>query len=138
MSTLDIRIIGIDLPGAASEWDPLYVALERGKDQEGRIRTDAATVQFDFAVRFADGDFRGPYVTGKRGDRFVRLTWETFDGDQPTPVGRTKIHLTGQEDLAARAVEAGGRLEATVRLTGAKGGPALATVRPETISWRVV
>lgn len=140
MSMVEVRIIGIDLPGSRhGTVDSLHVGLEHGKERESIVRADAERVRFDFTVAFVDGDFRGPYVTGKRGDRFVRLTWETVDDkDEWTMVGRTKIHLTGHEDLASEAVETGRRLEATVSLTGAKGGPAFATVRPETIQWRVV
>lgn len=139
MATLSVRIIGIDLPGMSFEGhDALHVALERGKEQESAVRADAERARFDFTVEFVDGDFRGPYVTGKRGDRFVRLKWGALeDTGEWNGIGRTKIHLTGREDLANEAVSSGRRLEATVELTGPKGGPALATVRPETIQWRL-
>lgn len=139
MTTLNVRIIGIDLPGARfGDRDGLHVALERGKEQESVIRADAERAEFDFTVEFVDGDFRGPYVTGKRGDRFVRLRWGAFEETgEWNGIGRTKIHLTGHEDLAGEAVASGRRLEATVELTGRNGGPALATVRPETIQWRL-
>jgi len=138
MSALEVRLIGTNLPGTrVGESQPVHVALERGKEFESVHRADLSEVRFDFTVRFVDQDFRGPYVTGKRGDRFIRLRWGVPDENGEWAwFGRTKVHLSGQERLATEAVESGLRLEATVDLTGDRGGPRLATVKDDAITWR--
>jgi hypothetical protein len=139
MSALDVHIIGTNLPGARfGDTEPVHVALERGKDYENAQRADLPEVRFDFTVSFVDQDFKGPYVTGKRGDRFIRLRWGV-PGDHGgwNGFGRTKVHLSGHEELAAQAVESGRRIEVTVDLTGHKGGPRLATVKDDALEWRL-
>jgi hypothetical protein len=140
-----ILIEGTNLPGAAfAEHRHVHVGVQCRTDAVGLVPGDApaATFEFDVDVLSApDGcwDFRGPYVQGKRGERFVYLAW----GDRP-PGGdfamfrRAKLHLSCLDpDLVARAVEPGHRLVARLSLTDAKGGPRCASLRPPAIAWTV-
>jgi len=63
-----------------------------------------------------DGDFRGPAVQGKKGERFVYLTWGTVAGDSFSMFRRAKLMLA---DLPADADE----VTVDVDLTDERGRP---------------
>ena len=83
-----------------------------------------------------DGDFRGPAVHGKRGDRFLYLTWgEPADGAWHM-FRRAKLMLDRIDPELVRGAESGDRpLVARVHLTDECGGPRCARVDPPAISW---
>ena len=76
-----VRIVGRRLPG--SSWSGrhgIHVGVQRGTEVVGLVTGDAADAVFDIdleVVADTDGvpDFRGPYVHGRRGERFVYLSW---------------------------------------------------------------
>jgi hypothetical protein len=81
-------------------------------------------------------DFRGQFIHGKRGERFVYLSWEP-DGWKPgTPepgpphcVRRMKIHLKSISSPQVESALTGGScLEAIVAGTAKDGGPNCASV----------
>ena len=140
---LRIRIEGINLPGRTfCEHQHVHVGVQCRSDPVDLVSGDAAEAVFEFDVDILptdDGgwDFRGPYVHGKRGERFVYLTW----GDHP-PAGefhmfrRAKLHLSCLDGpLVASAAEAGHHLVARLSLTDARGGPRCASLRPPAITW---
>ena len=103
-------------------------------------RADAPEVSWDLDVDVVtkDGelDFRGPCVQGKRGDRFVYLTWGTVADDGFTMFRRAKLMLGAVAPATLRAADtAGHRLVGTLGLTGGDGGPRCAAVRPPAIEW---
>ena len=57
----------------------VHVGLQERRDPVGLVPGDAPSAQWavDVAVvgSAGDRDFRGPAVQGKRGERFVYLTW---------------------------------------------------------------
>ncbi|WP_137991462.1 DUF5990 family protein [Streptomyces vilmorinianum] len=138
MAVLSLRIVGRDLPGrACGPYRDVHVAIQRGRDPEDAVPADAAEAVWELTVETAgapDGtrDFRGPHVHGRRGARFLYLTW----GEQP-PGGtfemfrRAKLFL---DDLPAQAVERGSA-EGRLGLTDACGMPLCAAVRPPAIRW---
>lgn len=136
---LPVRIVGTALPG--TEFDGrtgIHIALERGKERIGATPADADSVTFDFTVNVVDGDVRGAYVHGKRGERFARLTWGCPDqGEDGWQFRRTKIAFRDIDGLIAEALASGGVLEVTVELSAADGSPAAGTVRPDRLTWRV-
>ncbi|MFF9915424.1 DUF5990 family protein [Streptomyces sp. NPDC013457] len=77
-------------------------------------------------------DFRGPYVQGRRGARFLYLTW----GEVPAGGAFTMFRRAGLllGDLPAQAVERGSA-EARLGLTDACGMPLCASVRPPRVRW---
>lgn len=79
-------------------------------------------------------DFRGPAVHGKRGERFLYLTWGTVSGDEFTMFRRAKLMLSE----APADVSGDQALVATVALTDEKGLPRCARVRAPHIQWSVV
>lgn len=143
MAPLTLRILGHDLPGVAcGEFRHIHVGTQRGREPDQLVSADAAGAVFEIPVETvpvgtataSDGapDFRGPYVQGRRGARFVYLTW----GELPPGGGfamfrRAKIFLA---DVPGELLGAG-TVETTLGLTDAAGMPLCAAVRPPMITW---
>ena len=139
-----VVIEGHDLPGAefVSAGIPLHnvhVAVQIGKQPVGLVRGDADGGRWEIDVRtvVADGvvDLRGPAVHGKKGERFLYLTWgEVGPGDSFAMFRRAKL-MIGDIDpvmLAAAAAD-DGILVASLSLTDERGGPRCARVKPPAI-----
>jgi hypothetical protein len=99
-------------------------------------RSDGNDLQFEFSAEArASGsaaDFRGPFIQGPAGGRFVYIDIGAFAGQTDTPWSRRlKIPLSGiTPDMIRRASAAGGAvLEACVPGTGRDGTPACASVK---------
>lgn len=144
-----VVITGVNLPGRefcqpdGSVIANVHVGVQLGREPSHLVPGDApgATWELDVQlVRADDGqlDFRGPCVQGRRGERFIYLTWGDVDA-----VGgfqmfrRAKLMLdrigTALVESAARA----GALAATVDLTDDRGGPRCARVDPPALAWSV-
>ena len=54
---------------------------------------DQERAEWTTEVVVVDGDFRGPAVQGRKGDRFVYLTWGTLVGGTFTMFRRAKLML---------------------------------------------
>ena len=142
-----ITIEGHDLPGAdfVSDGSPLHnvhVAVQVGKHPVGLVRGDADVARWDVDVRAVveDGgvDLRGPAVHGKKGERFLYLTWgDVGSGGSFAMFRRAKL-MVGDipPDILTRAARTDGVLVASLSLTDECGGPRCARVRPPLISWR--
>jgi hypothetical protein len=79
-----VRIVieGRNLPGRHfAEHDNVHVALQVRSDPEGPVPGDASSARWETVVRRVDGDVRGPAVHGRRGERFLYLTWGDPHGD---------------------------------------------------------
>ncbi|MFI1012503.1 DUF5990 family protein [Streptomyces sp. NPDC020965] len=140
MARLTLRIIGRELPGrTCGEYRDVQVGTQRGREPDQLVPADAAEVVFEIPVETvtaADGtaDFRGPYVQGPRGARFVYLTWGEFPpGGEFTMFRRAKFHLADLPEGAA----AGGVAETSLGLTDDTGMPLCAGTRPPRIAWRL-
>ena len=142
-----IVIEGLDLPGAefVSDGTPLHnvhVAVQIGKEPVGPVRGDADAARWEIDVRtvVADGgvDLRGPAVHGKKGERFLYLTWGDVGADDSfTMFRRAKLMMEDIEpELLAAAALHDGTLVAAISLTDERGGPRCARVKPPVITWR--
>jgi hypothetical protein len=144
-----VFITGVHLPGRTfcrpdgSAMDNVHVGIQRRRDPAELIRADANEVHWDTEVdvivqRDGARDFRGPVVQGKRGDRFIYVTWGNVGPEGEFEMfRRAKLMLDRIDpDLIEAAVEAGS-LGAIVDLTGADGGPRCARVDPPAIAWSV-
>lgn len=136
---LRVRIVGVDLPG--QRFEPLQLAVQRGREFEGLVPSDVDRAVFEFEVTLAGDDpddVRGPYAQGRKGDRFFYLSWVTPDGHGDWKiVRRAKIRPSRvPEQIWSAAVAGDGVLEATLPLTDARGGPLCASV-DEVCRWRV-
>ncbi|MBC9712417.1 hypothetical protein H9Y04_07510 [Streptomyces sp. TRM66268-LWL] len=137
--TLRLHITGHTLPGrTCGEFHNVHVAVQRGREPERPVAGDAAGAEWEFdigTVPLPDGalDFRGPYVHGPRGARFLYLTWgELPEGGTFTMFRRAKLFLA---DIPASVVATGAaRLD--LGLTDSHGMPLCAAVRPPVAHWR--
>ena len=141
-----VVITGVNLPGrmfCRADGSPLqnvHVGVQVRRDPTELVRADAAEARWELEVdtRSTDAglDFRGPAVHGKRGERFLYLTWGEVHADGTFEMfRRAKLMLNRIDpDVVAYAVDAG-CLAATVDLTGAGGGPRCARVDPPAIAW---
>ncbi|GLF94000.1 DUF5990 family protein [Streptomyces yaizuensis] len=146
MAALTLRITGRDLPGAVcGDFRDVHVGAQRGREPVQLVRADAAEAVFVVPVETVPGpdgttDFRGPYVQGPRGSRFIYLTWgELPPGGEFTMFRRLKFFLADLADLADLAPEAagGGVAETRIGLTDEHGLPLCAGARPPRIAWRL-
>jgi hypothetical protein len=145
---VQVEIQGVNLPGRVfcrpdgSSMDNVHVGVQLGRIPAELVRADEprARWQVDVEVVRKDGvpDFRGPAVQGKRGERFIYLTWgEVGPNDDFEMFRRAKLMLDRiPPELLESAIEVG-CLAAQVDLTGGDGGPRCARVDPPAIAWSV-
>ncbi len=136
---LGVVVRGTDPPGRTfATYGDVHVGVQVGSDAVGMVPADSPAPQWPLTVRVVDGDFRGPAVHGKRGDRFLYLTWGDRVGSAFRMFRRGKLMLDRIDSaVVATAVEGGKTLVATVSLTDAKGGPRCARYDPPAIVWTV-
>ena len=143
-----ITIEGHDLPGArfssdGAQLQNVHVAVQVGKDPVDPIRADADSVRWELDVRAVvdDGsvDLRGPAVHGKRGERFLYLTWGEVDADSSFVMfRRPKLMISDVDrDLLLAAAGGDGKLVASLSLTDEHGCPRCGRVRPPVVAWRL-
>ena len=102
------------------------VQMQRDPGQLGRADESESLWKIDVDVLWYEGvvEFRGPKVQGKRGDRFIYLTWATLT---PTTGSRnsdrpSRCLIESSWGSIESAMDAG-RLRAVMNLTGDDGGP---------------
>jgi hypothetical protein len=109
----------------------VHVALQVGSRPDGVVPGDAPSAEWttDVAVVGTDGerDFRGPAVDGRRGERFLYLTWGEYDGHDFAMFRRAKLMLAEAPDAED--------VVAQVRLTDAAGMPTCARLRDPMVRW---
>jgi Family of unknown function (DUF5990) len=117
----------------------VHVGVQVRREAAHLIRADEPEASWDLDVEIIrrDGlDFRGPAVQGKRGDRFIYLTWGDVGPDGSFEMfRRAKLMLDRIEPQLIESAMEAGRLDATVDLTGHDGGPLCARVDPPAVSW---
>ena len=83
-------------------------------------------------------DFRGSGVHGKRGDRFIYLTWGNVGPDNTFEMfRRAKLMLDRVEPELIERATATGRLAVAVDLTDDRGSPRCSRVDPPALAWSV-
>ncbi len=71
----------------------MHVGLQIGREPVGLVAGDQEWAEWTTEVTVTAGDFRGSAVQGKKGDRFVYLTWGTLEGGTFTMFRRAKLML---------------------------------------------
>ena len=143
-----VVITGVHLPGRVfcrtdgSSMGNVHVGVQMGRDPSQLVRADASRARWEIdidVVRKDDRfDFRGPAVQGKRGDRFIYLTWGDLDArDGFEMFRRAKLMLDRIDPALIESAANLGRLAATVDLTDDLGGPRCAWVDPPALVWSV-
>ena len=117
-------IRGHHLPGRdCGRYSNVHVGVQVRREPTELVRADAEGAEWTVDLRTVDGDFRGPAVQGRKGDRFVYLTWGTVDDGSFTMFHRAKLMLA---DLPVDAQE----VVVEVHLTDERGMPRCARLRP--------
>ncbi len=135
---MDVRIVGVNLPGRTwSAYANIHVGVQRRSEVVDMVPGDADEAVWEFPIESTGGDFRGPHVQGKRGERFFYLTWGALAQDGTFAMfRRAKLMLAAIDpDVLDAAAQPGHRLEAALSLTGGDGAPRCAAVRPPAVSW---
>jgi len=132
-------IRGHDLPGASYAGHArIAVGLQVRDEPAEVVPGDAPSALWETEVRLVDGDARGPAVHGRRGERFVYLTWGEVSDGGFAMFRRAKLMLDRVDAvLLTEAEESGRPLVADVGLTDEKGGPRCARVDPPAIRWSI-
>ena len=148
---MEVRIVGVDMPGRTCadprsgglEYENVHVGVQRRQDVVDLFPADAPRTEWSFPVDTVtkDGalDFRGPFVHGKRGDRFLYLSWGTVDdADHFEMFRRAKLMFDAVPDELLRSAQVPGhRIVGTVNMTHGDGMPRCAAVRPPVVEWTV-
>jgi len=140
-----LEIHGHHLPGRAwcaadATLANVHVGIQVGREPAELIPGDASTATWTTELELVERegviDLRGPAVQGRRGARFVYLTWGDVGPDGGfTMFRRAKLML---DDVLAVALPAGAeRVVAAVDLTDEQGGPRCARLRPPALVLRV-
>jgi hypothetical protein len=138
-----LQIRGYHLPGR--EWqspdehhDNVHVGIQVGTEPRELVRGDADTSSWTIPIEVVarDGglDFRGTAVQGRRGARFIYLTWGDIAEDGSFAMfRRAKLMLA---DLESFVGGTGDRLQVVARvdLTDECGGPRCARLRPPALT----
>lgn len=145
-SPLTVVVDGFDLPGrrcapadADDRYGNVHVGVQRAREVVDLVAGDAASAGWTLEVtvkHLTDGlDFGGPFVHGRRGERFLYLSWGVVEAGAFEMFRRAKLVFAdaGPATLAT-AVEAGS-LRCRVRMTDACGSPRCARVRPPDAVW---
>lgn len=120
-------IRGHQFPGVTcGSYTNIHVGLQVRQEPVDLVPADADAAEWVAEIRTVDGDFRGPAVHGKKGERFVYLTWGTVDGESFSMFRRAKLMLG---DLPADADE----VNVDVDLTDEHGMPRCARLCPPAI-----
>lgn len=127
LRSVRLLIRGRNLPGrTCGSYANVHVGLQVKDEPSELVPADADKAEWITELRVDDGDFRGPAVQGKKGARFVYLTWGTVDHSEFTMFRRAKLMLA---DLPV------GREKVTVdvNLTDERGMPRCARLDPPAI-----
>jgi uncharacterized protein DUF5990 len=132
---MEIVVRGRRPPGRRfGPYENVHVALQVRSQPMGLVPGDTENPEWSAEVEVVprDGelDFRGPAVHGRRGERFLYLTWGEVRGDRFDMFRRAKLILA---DCGADGSTA--HLVAEVDLSDDQGGPRCARVRPPAVRW---
>ena len=115
-----LTIHGVECPTLPG----VTVGLQRGREVVDERPADGSDKSWALELTVVAGpDLRGPHVQGRRGERFVYLSWQR-GGEM---FRRAKLML---DDLPSYEDQL-----LTVGLTMSDGSPLCAAVRPPALSW---
>ncbi len=130
---MQVVIRGRRLPGRqCGPYTDVHVGLQVGSRPDALVPADVDAAEWttEVHVTSAEGerDFRGAAVHGRRGERFLYLSWGELDGEQFAMFRRAKLMLADAPDGVDRVV-------ADVELTDGEGMPCCARLHEPMIRW---
>jgi hypothetical protein len=136
-----VRLVirGHDLPGASYAGHArIGVGLQVRSEPYDVVPGDVPDARWESELRVAEGDLKGPAVQGRKGDRFVYLTWGDLTEGGFEMFRRAKLMLDRVDPaLVAEAEHSGVPLVADVSLTDERGGPRCARLDPPAVRWHL-
>ncbi|MBA3743711.1 DUF5990 family protein [Sporichthya sp.] len=129
-----VEIRGHNFPGRAwGVYANVHCGIQLGREPVELVAGDVVSAVWTISIEVLPGpDFRGPAVQGKKGERFVYLTWGEVGADGTfTMFRRAKLMLA---DVAAAARSSADRVVATVDLSDSCGAPRCARLKPPVLS----
>jgi hypothetical protein len=136
----DLTVVALDPPFKVG--DGVLFGLQSKGEVDDPVPA-VETTDFDTVIEIrTDGsgvDFFGAHVHGRRGDRFLYLSWGLPDQTEPFVMfARAKIKLvTIPTDLLDQCLEHNGQLVVEVEATNTKGQPSSGTIKPHDSAWRM-
>ena len=134
-----VKILAIEPPFAAS--DGVLFGMQAKREVDDPVPA-VETTDFDIdveakAVEPAGHDFRGPWVHGRKGDRFLYLSWGLPGPADPFVMfARAKLKLADIPPELIDGSRAGDDIiVCEVQATNEKGHPASGTIRPPRVRW---
>jgi len=122
-----VVVRGHQLPGlTCGRYTNIHVGLQVGREPVDLVPADAAEAQWVAEIRQVDGDFRGPALHGKKGERFLYLTWGSVADGSFNMFRRAMLMLA---DLPADVQQ----VTVSVNLTDDHGMPRCARLRPAAV-----
>ena len=144
MTEVSIKVSATGMP---SDWCRLHGITHLGISHRSEVLDVASTqehgAQFRASVDVIDTptgwDFRGPYVFGKRGERFLYLNWgsRTAHGWITGDGGRIKLQLGFISQVDLEASLTGRTLMSELILSNEAGRPICATVKAPAMVWTI-
>ena len=124
-----------NLPGrTCGAYRDVHVGVQLRREPVELVAADAPKARWEVDVELIEGDrgrdFRGPAVQGRRGERFVYLTWGEVRDGTFSMFRRAKLMLEDVPDPAGETVIA------CVDLTDESGMPRCARLRAPALEWR--
>ena len=142
IANLVIRVVAVDPPGNCyCPAVPILLGTQRNKDVEQVVpATETAEFLLDVGVVSTPNgfDFKGPYVHGRKGDRFLYLSWgveKAGEGFDMFARAKLKFEDLDQNLLTDVLGVDQPSLTCTMQATNEKGHPASGTIRPPRVSW---
>lgn len=140
--SIAVRVVAVD-PPFQDQHGLMFGLQEKGGDVDAVPATATATFETRVTVvGLGEGstDFKGPHVHGKKGDRFLYVSWGADDGVQPFVMfARAKLKLA---DIPSEVLDKAGTTKGVVlrcrfQATNTKGQPASGSIRPPAVAWSV-
>jgi len=142
---LTIEVICRCLPGICfADYEPVYLGIQKGNEVIEAVPGNRERAIFRPTFRIAkqpDGspNFLGPFAKGTPQERFFYLSWGVMhDGGQFEMFRRAKIHLNHLTwEQVSAAVSNDRPLKVVIDMTGKKGDPICASIKPDRAKWEV-
>ncbi len=137
--TITFQIEGYEAPGSSCPGpDGIGLGIQQGREVVGVLPSSTEAPRFRGEMTMvSDGDvtdYRGSYVHGPRGDRFLYLTWLHLKSRES--MARIKLKLSDIDpELLAAAARDDKALWGRLKLTNRLGKPASGSVRPPDVEW---
>ncbi len=137
---LQLQLVAIDPPFEAAHG--VLFGLQSGRDVEDPVPAAKSTVLntvVEIVGTTSVVDFKGVHVHGKRGDRFLSVSWGLPDPSEPFVMfARAKIKLSNlTADLLDLATQPAHVLVCDFHATNGEGQPATGTIKAPDIEWHV-